>query len=91
MKKNKIISMFFVTILLVIMMYLIFGIHKKNNVNNISETNNDDILTEILQDEETGEFIIYNKENGEEIARSFDKSNLRIYEIDPSYNPLIIE
>lgn len=37
------------------------------------------------------QYVIYNKKNGEEIARNPDKASLYIYEIDPDYNTGIFD
>jgi len=41
----------------------------------------------IEKDEETGEFVVYNKNTGEIIARSDNEMDVYIYTIDPEYNP----
>lgn len=74
------------------MIVSIFIINSKNRKKqNLSEVSIDEfeekIITGIIQDNETNEYIVYNKKTGEEIARSSDESSLYIYTIDPNYNP----
>ena len=74
------------------MIVSIFIINSKNRKKqNLSEVSIDEfeekIITGIIQDNETNEYIVYNKKTGEEIARSSDGSSLYIYTIDPNYNP----
>ena len=69
---------------------LIIVINKKQGkVQQIVKENStkSEIKSDIIQDSETEEYVIYDEETGEEIARSMDKESLHIYEIDPDYNP----
>ncbi|MBR2289504.1 MAG: hypothetical protein IJ867_02585 [Clostridia bacterium] len=77
-----------ILIIVILIFWIIFVVDKKK----ISSVEHhvqraEKITPEIVQDEETGEYVIYRQETGEEIARSEDKSSLSIYEIDPDYNP----
>ena len=76
-------------IVIIIILVVAFALltKKKNNVKRESDNSEDRKISDIIQDEETGEYIIYNQETGEEIARSKNKESLYIYRIDSDYNP----
>ena len=82
--KKKIIIIAIIVILIII----IWGTRnkKENSLESVEKT--EDITpSSIIQDSETGEYVVYNEETGEEIARSEDEGSLYIYTIDPDYNP----
>lgn len=71
----------------IFVLILVMVNNKKNKNNNEKNVSQEVKVSNIVQDEETGEYYIYNQETGEEIARSEDRIALHIYEIDPNYNP----
>ena len=80
---------FFLSVIMVILIIIIFAINskktQKNNLNDSSIKRKETL--KISQDEETGEYVVYNKKTGDEIARNSDYDSLHIYEIDENYNP----
>jgi FtsZ-interacting cell division protein ZipA len=84
-KKTKIIII--VVAVVIIVALIINGVNnsKKSDENANTNTSNTNITYE--QDNETGEYIIYNKETGEEITRVTDEAEIKIYEDNPDYDP----
>ena len=91
MNKKEMVSIVIVVIFIIIL--LILKNRNNSNIRNDTGFKIDEKInsSSIVQDEETGEYVIYNKENGEEIARNPDKASLYIYEIDPDYNTGIFD
>ena len=76
--KKVIISIFIIICIIAIIVF--FVINRKTKTENEIENLN------IKQDEETGEYILYNERN-EEILRSDTEGELKIYLDNPDYNP----
>lgn len=73
-----------IILILIIVLFIILNSKPKDN----DETYIDSPQKiEVIKDEKSDEYIIYNKSNGEEIARSKDEGMIYIYEIDPNYDP----
>jgi len=74
-----------------VLLFTVFTFKKKfSNTDTVMTTEVDretDRKTTISKDEETGEYVVYDKNTGDEIARSFEENDLYIYEIDPEFNP----
>lgn len=79
-----------IIILIVISIFLVVIIRKiivKANTNNLSENEFDIEISNIVRDEQTGEYVIYDVKTGMEVRRSQDEADLYIYEVNPDYNP----
>ena len=85
---KKVIIILSIIVIIIISFMILFNKSKKTKSNE-NEINNNakEKVAEIIQDEQTGEYIVYNKKNGEEIARGYEESSLYIYTIDPDYDP----
>jgi FtsZ-interacting cell division protein ZipA len=84
-KKTKIIII--VVAVVVIIALIINKVNKSKTTNETTSTANTTTSVTYEQDEETGEYIIYNKETGEEITRVTDEAEIKIYEDNPDYDP----
>lgn len=73
-------------IVLIIFGFIIFNLLNKNNTETIEEN----IVSNIQYNNETGEYYIKDK-NGEILHSTQDEASLYIYTIDPEYDPKIIE
>lgn len=74
-----------IIVVIVIIIMIVITVKVKSNQNENLESNSKTI--EIIQDEETGEYVVRNKITGEYLDKSLDETNLHIYEIDSNYNP----
>lgn len=86
MNKKIIIVICFVTI------FLGFIVIKSSKNRHNTEKNSQKITqntVRILKDDVTEEYLVYNLETGDVIARGMNKEELYIYEIDPDYDPKV--
>ena len=90
MSKKVMMVIGIVTIFIIILL-IVNNKYNKTQSDTEVKSNEQIEVSSIVEDEETGEYVVYNQETGEEIARSFDKASLHIYEIDPDYNPGIFD
>ncbi len=86
---NKKIVIIVLIAFVIILMCLLFTKKKSDKaLSNELEANIEESRdSEIKLNEDTGEYIVYDKATGEEIARSSDEMSLHIYEVDPDYDP----
>jgi len=83
--QKKVITSIFVIVVLIIIILIIRNVSKRKGNNSISYIEEKREVSNIIKDEETGEYVIYDKETGDEIARSIFPSELHIYEVNPDY------
>ncbi|MBR2290394.1 MAG: hypothetical protein IJ867_07460 [Clostridia bacterium] len=85
MNKKRILIL---VILIIIILIGIVLLRKRKKVIHVENEISERIkVSNVVQDEQTGEYVIYNLETGEEIARSEDEVSLYIYTLDPNYDP----
>lgn len=85
---NKKVTIIVIIIVLIVFSLVIFSTSDDRN-RSIKKENRmtDDFKNSISFDEGTGEFVVFDEETGDEIARGEDEVSLYIYKIDPTYNP----
>lgn len=76
-----------IALIVFLLIVCIFGVSIKYNILNNIENDETYNIT-IKNDEETSEYIVYN-ENGDEISRTFEESEIQLYEDNPDFNPML--
>lgn len=76
----------FIIILVVIVIYL-----NKSKKKFVKKNIKEEIIipSEIIEDKETGEYVIYDERTGKEIMRSPDEASLVVYKTNPDYDPIL--
>lgn len=86
-----------IVIAIILIIVCLFVGNSKNKevdiINQESQQEVKEITYNTVINEETGEeeYVVYNKETGEEITRVREEHQLKIYELDPNYEELPVE
>lgn len=78
-----------IILFLLIIIFLLVFVKVTRNVNTSENIEKESPKITYEQDTLTGEYIIYN-ENGEVITRVTEKAEIKIYEDNPDYNPMLL-